>query len=94
MGPDEVALRPEQLVRSDRLVADPLASVGAIYAALDLEMPGPVRATLAEWLARNPKGGRGEHRYRLEEFGLDAARANERFAAYRERYAIPREGTR
>jgi enoyl-CoA hydratase/carnithine racemase len=77
-----------------RLVADPVASVAALYAALDLEMPGPVRDTLAAWVARNPKGARGEHRYRLEEFGLDAARANERFAAYRERYAIPREGAR
>jgi enoyl-CoA hydratase/carnithine racemase len=74
-----------------RLVEDPLASVAGIYAALDLEMPRTVRDTLSEWVRRNPKGQRGEHRYRLEEFGLDAGSVNESFAAYRKRYAIPLE---
>jgi hypothetical protein len=74
-----------------RLVEDPLASVAGVYAALDLEMPRTVRDTLSEWVRRNPKGQRGEHRYRLEEFGLDAGSVNESFAAYRKRYAIPLE---
>jgi hypothetical protein len=74
-----------------RLVADPLACVREVYAALGLPMPEAVRRTLVAWAERNPKGRRGEHRYRLEEYGLDAEEVDAGFAAYRARYAIPHE---
>jgi hypothetical protein len=75
-----------------RLVDDPVATVSAVYDAIALDMPGAVRAKLAEWTARNPKGKRGEHVYTLEDYGLDFDRVNESFAEYRRLYALPVEG--
>jgi hypothetical protein len=74
-----------------RLVADPVGTVEAVYRAVGLDMPGGVREKLADWTRRNPKGARGEHRYRLEDYGLDFDRVDARFADYRRLYAIPSE---
>lgn len=74
-----------------RLVNDPVATVGAVYEAVEMEMPDEVRVKLADWTARNPKGKRGEHAYRLEDYGLDFDQVNARFAAYRRLYSLPVE---
>ena len=44
------------------------------------------------FLARNPQGKHGAHRYRLEDFGLDPDALARDFAPYRDRFAIPEEG--
>jgi len=74
-----------------RLVADPAAVVGEIYSRLGLIMPAAVQDELAGWIARNPKGKRGRHDYRLADYGLDFETVNRGFAAYRHRFAIPLE---
>jgi hypothetical protein len=76
------------------LVADPLKQVHRIYDFLGLRLAPETEARMQAWLAQHPQHRLGRHRYRLEDFGLDAARLEERFAAYRERFAIPREGER
>jgi hypothetical protein len=73
------------------LVSDPVATVRSVYAAMDLELPSPVRERLADWTQRNPKGKRGTHTYRLEEYGLDRDRVEAGFAEYRRAFAIPNE---
>src|SRR5579883_1166900 len=74
-----------------RLVADPVREMAAIYEQLGMAMPAAVRAKLGDWTERNPKGKRGQHRYRLEDYGVDLADVNAGFADYRARYAIPME---
>jgi hypothetical protein len=74
-----------------RLVADPAAAVGDIYVRLELAMPAAVQHELAGWIARNPKGKRGRHDYRLANYGLEFETVNRGFAAYRHRFAIPLE---
>jgi len=74
-----------------RLVDAPVATVEAVYGAMGWEMPEAVRATLADWIQRNPKGKRGAHEYRLEDYGLDADAVEAGFAEYRRVFGIPFE---
>jgi hypothetical protein len=70
------------------LVRDPLAAVRAIYERFGLRLEPRAEAAMKSWLAANPQGKHGAHRYTLEQFGLDAAIESRRFAAYRERFRI------
>jgi Sulfotransferase family len=47
------------------------------------------RQAIAAYLAANPKGSRGAHRYDVAEFGLRPDELRQRFAGYIERYDIP-----
>jgi Sulfotransferase family len=71
-----------------RLVADPVAIVGAIYNRVGMEMSAPVQAELAGWTAANPKGKRGAHAYSLADYGLDFDAVNGAFEPYRRRFRI------
>ena len=46
---------------------------------------------IGDYVAAHPKGQFGAHRYDVAEFGLDAGELAERFAAYIDRYDVPRE---
>jgi hypothetical protein len=74
-----------------RLVDDPVATVESVYAAMGWEMPAPVRAKLADWTRRNPKGKRGAHMYSLKDYGLDFDQVEAGFSEYRRLYDIPIE---
>src|SRR5438067_1396665 len=71
---------------------DPLAAVTKVYEFLGRQPPAGTDATIARWMADNPPGKGGSHRYTLEEFGLVTAEVDELFADYRDRFQIPREG--
>jgi hypothetical protein len=73
------------------LVRDPVETVAGIYAACGDDLSAHAREAIAAYVARNPKGQFGEHRYDLAEWGLDAGELRARFAAYRDRYDIPEE---
>ena len=55
-------------------------------------------ARMRAFVAENPQGKHGVHRYRASEYGIDVGRERERFRRYRERFGIeaepegPREG--
>jgi len=88
------AAHPERVVidvQYTDLVADPAGTVARIYAACDDELSDDAHAAIADYAGRNPKGRFGAHRYDLAEYGLDAGEIRERFAAYSDRYAVPRE---
>jgi hypothetical protein len=70
------------------LVRDPVATVGGIYRATGTELRESAAAAIGEYVAANPKGKFGTHRYDLAEFGLDAGEIAERFAGYVERYDV------
>lgn len=64
------------------LVADPVGSMGDLYAWLGWPLPTETEAAFRRYLADNPQGKHGRHSYELSQFGLDAAEIREGFAAY------------
>lgn len=74
-----------------RLAADPAALLDEIHAALGIDTPDDVRASIAAWRAANPQGARGENRYTLAQFGLDEDELRDLFADYTRHFAIPTE---
>lgn len=63
------------------LVADPEATVRRIYAAAQMEPPD-IAGMLAEHHRAQPRDGKGRHRYRPEEFGLNPDELRERMSFY------------
>jgi hypothetical protein len=73
------------------LVREPAQTVARIYDAVGWpDDPGAMHA-MEEFVAANPKGRFGAHRYDLADFGLDAGQVRERFAGYVERYGVELE---
>jgi hypothetical protein len=73
------------------LVTDPAGTVASIYRAVGDELDEAGAAAVAAYVDAHPRGEFGAHRYDVSEYGLDAGELAERFAAYTQRYAIPRE---
>ncbi len=74
-----------------RLLEDPVAVMGEVHAALDIDTPEEVREAVAGWHRANPKGSRGANPYALQDFGLDGDAAAELFSDYMQRFDVPRE---
>ncbi|MCB1015053.1 MAG: sulfotransferase [Acidimicrobiales bacterium] len=79
-------------VRYADLLADPGTTVVDVARRLGHAPPDDLAGRVEAHVARRPKGAHGEHRYSLEELGLDAARERARFARYQARYDVPDEG--
>jgi hypothetical protein len=73
------------------LVADPVATVRAIYAAVGDELDDTAAAAITAYVEAHPRGQFGAHRYDVSEYGLDTGALAERFVGYTDRYAVPRE---
>jgi hypothetical protein len=78
-------------VQFDDIVRDPVATVEAVYRRLDWPFTNDVARRIAEYAAGKPKGSRGEHRYSLEDAGLDAAAERQRFGFYTGHYGVREE---
>lgn len=63
------------------LVAEPEATVRRIYEAAQMEAPD-ITGMLAEHHRAQPRDGKGTHRYRPEEFGIDPEELRERMTFY------------
>lgn len=61
-----------RVVHYDDLVARPVATLEAVHARFGLPFPAAFESSARAWLAANPQGRHGVHRYDLESFGLDA----------------------
>lgn len=70
------------------MMADPVRTVGRIYERFGLQMSTTHAARIREWLERNPPNKHGVHKHSPEEFGMDAKRINQDFAAYVERFGF------
>lgn len=57
-----------------------------IYAAAGLNLTDEARAAMRAWEADNPQGKHGQHRYALDEAGLDEDTVRAAFAAYLDRF--------
>ena len=75
-------------LRFSELMGDPLGAVERLYEHFGWSIDDEVRARMRSFISQNPRDKHGVHRYSLEMFQLDAAEVNDRFASYRERFAI------
>jgi len=64
------------------LIRDPLSTVRAIYDRAGLPLSGEAVAAMNAWLARNPQGRHGPHRYSLTDFGLTERQVLDAFGDY------------
>ena len=62
------------------LVQDPLRAVEHIYQFFGDRLSPEATREMNQWIAANPQGKHGVHRYSLEQFGLSEATVRERFA--------------
>ena len=73
-------------------LADPFATIGALYDQLGLELSAETEARMRAFLEAHPgDGGGGGTRYRCADTGLDADALRERARAYQEHFDVPCE---
>ncbi len=78
-------------VHFDRFVANPVAAVERIYAAVGIDLSNETRAAMERWVAANPREER-RPKIDLSPFGLDVVEVRKRFAPYAARFQVPAEG--
>jgi sulfotransferase family protein len=69
-------------IRYHDLVGDPAGTIARLYAKFGLPLDDVFKDRIAAYVAAKPNGGYGEVRYRLEDYGIDAARERHRYADY------------
>ncbi len=72
-------------------VADQFAVVQKIYEAFDLPMSDEAAARMKWFIADNPQGKHGIHRYEAHEYGIDPVAVREQFRPYIERFDLKPE---
>jgi hypothetical protein len=76
----------------DGLQSDPIGSIEGLYDWLGEDFTPAARDAMARWWKNNEEEREqaGPHKYRAEDFGLDADELAERFAYYGERFPMVR----
>jgi hypothetical protein len=69
-------------VKYESLVADPVGTARAVCGYFGYAFTPEYEARVSRYVAENPQHKHGIHRYKLEDFGLDADTVNREFAAY------------
>lgn len=72
-------------------LADPMGVVEKIYDHFELGLTGEAADAMRTFIANNPQGKHGVHRYLPESYGLDVPTERARFARYTERFGIEPE---
>ncbi len=72
-------------------LADPLATVHAVYERLDLELSPEGERRMRAFLAAHPQDEHGGHRYQLADTGMDVGALRERARRYQEYFDVPSE---
>jgi hypothetical protein len=73
------------------LVADPLATVEALYRHFGLPLAEVTASEIHRLIAEHPRGGYGRNAYRFADYGLDPRREARRFGDYVRRFGIELE---
>ena len=73
------------------LLQDPIGTVRWIYAYFGYTFDVRMEVRIRRWLTENPQYKHGVHHYSPEQFCLDPAELNSRFAMYCKRFRIPTE---
>jgi hypothetical protein len=71
-------------IRYRDLIGDPVATVAQLYAQFGLPCDDGLKSRIAAYVAAKPNGGYGQAqaRYRLQDYGIDAAQERRRFGDY------------
>jgi hypothetical protein len=75
-------------VAHDEFVEDSMSVVEKIYARFDMPLDDDARAAMQRHVDAHPKGKHGKHEYDLATYGLTRTQVLDRFAPYRERFAL------
>jgi len=75
-------------------LTQPVEEVERVYALFGIERTPAARAAMEAWLRANPRDKRPAHAYSLEDFGFSEAEIEADFAEYRQRFILPRSGSR
>jgi Sulfotransferase family len=78
-------------VHFHELVADPVRTIARAYQQIGVPFTSAAEQRIAAHAAAHPRGRLGEHRYRLEDWGLDRAAVHAAFAFYTDRCGVKRE---
>jgi hypothetical protein len=73
----------------EQIQRDPIETVRRAYAHFGIEWTAQVEEPMRRFLAANPRGSRGVHRYLREDFGLSLDEIRSRFGDYCRAYDIP-----
>jgi hypothetical protein len=73
-------------VRYDDLTARPIEAGKRVLAAAGVAVTADIVAGMGEWVEANRREDRAPHKYSMADFGLDQARIEQSFAAYRARF--------
>jgi hypothetical protein len=80
-------------VHYGEFMQDPIAMVARIYTHFGFDLSPEAERRMRSFLASNPQGKHGEHRYSLAQFGLNAEVERERYRFYTERYSVQPEAS-
>jgi hypothetical protein len=69
-------------------MADPMTVVAGIYRHFGLALSPAAEARMRGWIAQNPQGRFGKHRYSAEHLELDTGEIRRRFANYIQHYQL------
>ena len=72
-------------------MADPFATIRAVYERLDLEFTKVAESRMREFLAGHPQDRYGKHAYTFAATELDEGALRERARRYQEYFAVPSE---
>jgi hypothetical protein len=72
-------------------LADPIAMVRCIYGWLGRELSSKAEERMNAYLATNPQGQHGRHRYRASDYAIDADVLRARLSPYLAHFDVPRE---
>jgi hypothetical protein len=75
-------------LRFEDAVADPIGSMGQVYADAGMSLTAEAETSMRAWLARRPRET-GRPDYAPESFGLSEGQIRERFAEYERRFRAP-----
>ncbi len=78
-------------LRFSDFIRDQFAAVEQIYEAFDLPMTGAAAARMKWFIADNPPGKHGIHRYAPHEYGIEPQSVRRDFRHYIERFDLPPE---
>jgi hypothetical protein len=76
-------------IQFEDVIVDPVAVLKRAYEQLDIPWSKEGERRMRAFVADNPRGKRGGHRYELGDFGLQLDEIRERFADYCRVYDIP-----
>ena len=76
-------------IQFEEIVADPVAALGRAYERFEMPWSGDIEERMRAFLADNPRGKHGAHRYEIEDFGMTLGQIRERFEGYCRAYDIP-----